>query len=201
MSVPNASASAVALDMGAIEGQAISPSRRSAPERSDRDAGPLRLNHCTRRHAPRQRPAALVSPLLLARPPAHQSTRPRASASAAPRAASAALTPSCTANPSGRRHIAAPTRCSVVSGRPVGSWPMYDVSRVWLAMDCVGGRGGGAGRSGAAAPCAAGMPCRGLGRKTRREASGEGRGVGCLFGGPLLLCTLHPKRRGAAIIE
>jgi hypothetical protein len=61
--------------------------------------------------------------------------RPFGSARLAARAASMAFTPSCTLNPGGSRHIAAPTRCSVVSGRPVGSWPMYEVSRVVLAMD------------------------------------------------------------------
>lgn len=64
--------------------------------------------------------------------------RPSGSAIARRRASSVAATPSCAANPGGSAHIAAPTRCSVASGSPVGSWPVYGVSRVALAIDCAG---------------------------------------------------------------
>jgi hypothetical protein len=54
----------------------------------------------------------------------HQSTRPCSSARLAFLAASIAATALLVSNPSGAVQMAAPTRCSVVRGRPVGSWPM-----------------------------------------------------------------------------
>jgi hypothetical protein len=111
----------------AARAQAPAPKRPAAPLGTGR-GGPTSLH--SHQPACKAPPTPSHPP-----PPAHQSTRPSPSSSDARRAASAAATDGLTLNPGGGVQIAAPTRCSVASGRPVGSWPAYDRSRAALAID------------------------------------------------------------------